>query len=208
MTAAKVVGAVVATGSPLAAYWYCNSFPATGSTSKADASVKLPVARYAIDAEASNLVFKIRHLSFHDVQGRFKNVSGEIYLQGHEMNFARATVESGSVDTGNRIRDWNLKGSGLLSANDFPLMHFSSTRWRPMDDQFEVEGNLEICGTSAPVTFDVSIGDHEGGAILLRARAVLDRQQWPKMCEAFPHEAIGRRITCDLQVIARRISGQ
>src|SRR5262249_18278076 len=69
-----------------------------------------------------------------------------------------ATVELGSIDTGNADRDNHIRSADFFNVDEHPTMTFRSTGIRPNGDGFALDGELTLKGISRPVTFDIELG--------------------------------------------------
>jgi len=125
----------------------------------ASAAYAEPVT-YVIDPAHTQVSFTIERFGFNNVLGRFEDVAGEIVLdQAIPQNSSvRATIQIGSVDSGNDTRDEHLRGERWLNATAFPTMEFRSTSVRLTgENRAEVVGDLTLLGQTHPVTLDVRL---------------------------------------------------
>ncbi|HMO61014.1 MAG TPA: YceI family protein [Ferruginibacter sp.] len=117
---------------------------------------------WVVDPTHSEIGFKVKHLMFTNVSGKFKNFS--ITAQSADEAFDTPqisfTAETGSVDTGNEQRDGHLKSPDFFDAEKFPEISFTSTAYNKLDDDgnYELTGNLTIMGTTKPVKLAVEFG--------------------------------------------------
>ena len=123
-----------------------------------------PVA-YTLDPAHTQVAFSIERFGFNRVLGRFENVTGEMVID--EANPANssvhATIQVGSVDTGNDTRDEHLRGERWLNATANPTIDFRSTAVRLTGEHTaEVTGNLTLLGQMHPVTLNVTLNNIGG----------------------------------------------
>lgn len=124
----------------------------------------LTTETYAIDPAHSGVEFSVRHLMISKVRGRFSGVSGTVEVPAGASVPASvgAEIDVASVDTREAQRDAHLKSADFFHAEEFPTMRFTSTKIESKGgDRLEIAGNLEIRGTTHPVTLD---GAFEGRA--------------------------------------------
>ncbi len=124
----------------------------------------LTTETYAIDPTHSGVEFSVRHLMISKVRGRFSGVAGtiEIPAGGSVPTSVQAEIDVASIDTREAQRDGHLKSPDFFHAEDFPKIRFTSTKIESKGgDRLEIAGNLEIRGTTHPVTID---GAFEGRA--------------------------------------------
>jgi len=126
--------------------------------------IALPVVSFAaseqftIDSKHTYPHFKISHLGFSTMQGRFNNTSGRLTIDTAKKNGSvNIVIDATSVDTGFKKRDDHLRSPDFLNAAEFPeITYQSSTVKINADNSAMAEGMLTIMGTSKPVTLDVS----------------------------------------------------
>lgn len=130
----------------------------------ASALFSMPLAAFSatenfiIDPTHTYPHFKISHLGFSTMQGRFNKTSGEITVnKADKTGSVNITIDATSVDTGFKKRDDHLRSPDFLNAAEFPDITYKSSSVKINNDNSAiVEGTLTIMGTSKPVTLDVS----------------------------------------------------
>jgi polyisoprenoid-binding protein YceI len=66
------------------------------------------------------------------------------------------TADATSIDTGNDIRDNDLKSDKYFNVAKYPTITFKSTSFKKIDaTSYKVSGNLTIKGVTKPVVLDV-----------------------------------------------------
>lgn len=111
---------------------------------------------YAVDTVHSTIIFRIKHLNYSYSYGRFNDITGQFFLDraNPEKSTMKIEVKMSSIDTANADRDKHLKGPDFFNVAQFPTASFKSTKITPQDnEQFQVEGDLTICGVTKPVRF-------------------------------------------------------
>ena len=113
---------------------------------------------FTIDPAHTYPHFKISHLGFSTMQGRFNKTSGTLTVdKAGETGSVDITIDATSVDTGFKKRDDHLRSPDFLSAAEFPEITYQSSKVKiNADNSAVVEGTLTIMGTSKSVTLDVS----------------------------------------------------
>ena len=113
--------------------------------------------RYEADAAHSQLSFTAKYMGVVDVQGRFREFRGTLMYVPDEP--ARSTVSvviaAGSLDTGNKTRDKDLRGPDFFDAARYPVLRFSSTRTEVRGAGFAMTGDLTIRNVTKRVTLEV-----------------------------------------------------
>jgi polyisoprenoid-binding protein YceI len=113
----------------------------------------------------SSVEFRVSHLVFSEVKGRFLEFSGEAEIPddaGEDFSGAHvvARLPADSIYTGHKDRDNELRGKDFFWASRYPALTFESTSIeRTGEDAYEVLGDLTMRG----VTHTVELrGTYEG----------------------------------------------
>ena len=111
---------------------------------------------YNLDPRHSFVTFKINHLGFSIMQGRFNDVKGGFSID--PANPANAmldiTVKTAAVDTNDAERDKHLRSKDFLEVDKYPTAMFKSTSVKANGNKAKVMGNLTLHGVTKPVTID------------------------------------------------------
>ena len=102
--------------------------------------------------------FRVRHMMVTNVRGHFKNVRGNLDFDPDQPSQAQfeATIDAGSLWTGEPDRDTHLKSADFLDVEHFPAITYKSHSvllLGPIDAT--VAGDITIRGVTRPQTFDV-----------------------------------------------------
>jgi polyisoprenoid-binding protein YceI len=112
--------------------------------------------RWAVDPVHSYLGFVIKHMMVSKVRGRFTEIEASIVTAADPVDSSvTATIQTGSIDTNNSMRDDHIRSADFFDAANHPTLSFASTGIRHVDGQFFIDGNLTIRGTTKPVTLQV-----------------------------------------------------
>ncbi len=114
--------------------------------------------KFTIDPTHTYPHFKISHLGFSTMQGRFNETSGKITVDtANKTGSVDITINAASVDTGMKKRDDHLRSPDFLNAAEFPEITYKSNKVTiNSDNSAKVEGELTIMGTTKMVAMDVS----------------------------------------------------
>ncbi len=173
---------------------------------------------YVVDPAHSRLGFVARHAMITKVRGHFREFEGSAHLDADDpsKSWAKATIQTASIDTGSSDRDNHLRTNDFFDAPAHPQITFASTAVRRSDEGFEVDGDLTIKGTTRPVTIDFA---YTGAAtdpfgnerIGFEASLPVNRKEWGLTWNA-PLEAggvlVSDKVTLELEVSAIRQSDQ
>ena len=114
---------------------------------------------WAIDANHSEIQFKVKHLLISNVSGTFKKFSGTVNSLGDDFNNAEINfeIDTNSIDTNQPERDTHLKSPLFLDVQKFPKITFKG-HLQKTNNSHQLVGNLTLCAVtkniSMPVTFN------------------------------------------------------
>jgi len=121
----------------------------------------MATTKWAIDPTHSEIGFKVKHMMFSNVSGKFENFTAEASSEGEDFENAEFdfSAEASSVNTGNADRDNHLKTADFFGADEHGKVTFKSTSFKKKSsDDYTLTGDLTIKGTTKPVTLDVEFG--------------------------------------------------
>jgi len=115
---------------------------------------------YKIDTEGSHafVQFKIQHLGYSWLYGRFDHFSGSFeFDEANPQNASiEMTVQTNSVNSNHTARDKHLRGEDFLNVTKNPTATFKSKSFTPTDNNHgTIVGDLTINGVTNEETFDV-----------------------------------------------------
>lgn len=116
-------------------------------------------ATFQLDPAHSFVQFKIAHLGYSVLVGRFNEVEGSFEYDADNPDAAsiRVTVPTASLDSNHAKRDKHLRGGDFLHVDKHPLATFVSTRIREQGEWATVEGELTLHGVTRPVTIEARL---------------------------------------------------
>lgn len=122
-------------------------------------------ADYVIDTQGAHafIQFKISHLGYSWLLGRFNDFSGSFSYDEKNPNAAKVEVliKTASLDSNHAERDKHLRGSDFFDVDKYPEARFVSTAFKDKGDGTAVlTGNLTLKGVTKPVTIDVKHVGH------------------------------------------------
>jgi polyisoprenoid-binding protein YceI len=110
---------------------------------------------WVIDPTHTEVGFSVRHLMIAKVKGKFEKFEATIVTAENPLeSTVTAKAEVASVNTNDANRDNHLRTGDFFEAEQFPYIEFVSTGVRVDGDEFKVDGDLTIKGTTKKVTFD------------------------------------------------------
>lgn len=110
--------------------------------------------KWKIDPTHSEIGFRVKHMMFTNVNGKFENYDADITFDENAFENASLKFSAAiqSINTNNSERDNHLKSADFFDAEQFPQLTFESTSIEPTDGAYEVKGNLTMHGVTKPVT--------------------------------------------------------
>ena len=92
----------------------------------------LMAADYDVDAAHTTVQFKVGHLGFSELVGRFNTFSGTFSMDDANPAAAKASfeIDAASVDSNHEPRDKHLRSPDFLDVKQFPKMTFVSSGYR------------------------------------------------------------------------------
>lgn len=122
-------------------------------------------ADYKIDTDNAHasITFRIKHLGFSWLTGRFDKFSGAFSFDDKNPDASKVKVEidTASVDTNLALRDKHIRDAQLLDTDAFPKATFESTSIKSSGDgKAVVAGNFTLHGVTKEISFNA---EHIGG---------------------------------------------
>jgi polyisoprenoid-binding protein YceI len=164
---------------------------------------------YRIDPVHSSVAFSIRHF-VSKVPGKFNKFEGQISVDRNnlEQSSAEATIDVGSIDTGNQKRDDHLRSADFFEAAKYPTMKFRSKSWKKTgENTFDVRGDLTLKDVTKEVVLKVTslgFGPGMGGAQLSgwEATTTIDKKDFNVKDPAMLDAALGDDVTITISIEA------
>lgn len=124
-------------------------------------SQPLFAADYVIDTKGAHafIQFKIQHLGYSWLLGRFNEFSGSFSYDEKNPSAAKITVDinPASIDSNHAERDKHLRGEGFLEVDKYPEAKFVSTSFEEKGDGKAVlKGHLTLHGVTKEITIEVN----------------------------------------------------
>lgn len=122
-------------------------------------SGSVQAAKYAIDPTHSFIEFRILHLGYSVLKGRFNTVRGTFHYDENNPGAASISVEveTASVDSNHAKRDKHLRGADFLEVEKYPLATFKSTSFREQGRAGILTGDLTLHGVTQRVEMPVEL---------------------------------------------------
>jgi len=117
------------------------------------------MGNWQLDPYHTQVEFSAKHLGMMNVRGQFEDVSTVSHIDpdNPEASSVEVTIQTVSVKTNNPARDNDLRGANFLDVENHPVMTFKSTSVQATgDNEFKLNGDLTIKGTTRPVTLHLT----------------------------------------------------
>ena len=116
---------------------------------------------YKMDTKGTHafIQFKIQHLGFSWLLGRFNTFEGEFVLDeaNVENSSVSVSIDVASVDSNHAERDKHLRGKDFLNVAKFPKASFVSTKIEKTgENTAKITGDFTLKGITKPITLDAS----------------------------------------------------
>ena len=138
-----------------------------------------------VDPSHSTIGFVARHLMVSKVRGHFGTFSGTITIADDPLQSkVEATVDIGSITTGDDTRDGHLKSADFFDHDKNPTMTLASTGIESKGgNDYVLHTDLTVNGITKAVDFDLEFdgvsGDPWGGTRAgFTAEADVNRKDW------------------------------
>ena len=114
-------------------------------------------ADYQIDPSHAFIQFRISHLGFSVLVGRFNTFTGAFSWDRASPGAATisVTVDTASIDSNWAERDKHLRGGDFLDVEKFPKAIFKGSRYTGDAGSGKLEGTLTLRGVTLPMVLDV-----------------------------------------------------
>ena len=118
--------------------------------------------KWKLDPMHSEIQFKVKHLMITNVTGYFSDFDVEAETENDEFTSAKNvvfTADVNSINTNNEQRDTHLKSPDFFDAGNHGQIKFVANRYEKVsDDEYRLQGDLTIRGTTKPVTVKAEFG--------------------------------------------------
>lgn len=112
---------------------------------------------WAIDLTHSEIGFKVKHMMFTNVSGKFEEIY--VNLENEDDHFETSDItfsaEVNSVNTGNLDRDNHLRSADFFDAEHYSKITFKSTAVKKINEgEFQILGDLTIKNVTQSIALD------------------------------------------------------
>ena len=119
----------------------------------------MATTKWAIDPTHSEIGFKVKHMMFTNVSGKFETYDATITTEDYD--FTKAAIEFSanidSINTGNADRDNHLKSADFFDAEKNPKLTFVSSSLTKSGDDYQLVGELTIHNVTKTVKLETEV---------------------------------------------------
>jgi polyisoprenoid-binding protein YceI len=111
--------------------------------------------------------------------GRFRELSGSLMIEQAGANGV-VTIDAGSIDTGNGMRDPHLRTPDFFHVSDHPELRYELHTLAPAgQDRLHLDGQLTVAGTQTALPLDAELRIHTDTLVEISGRtpALLSRRR-------------------------------
>lgn len=116
---------------------------------------------WAIDPSHSEIGFKVKHMMFTNISGKFQKFSSIIHTDAKDFENAKIgfNADVDSITTGNSERDGHLLSGDFFDVQQYPKIKFESISFTKINEsEYRLLGNLELHGVTKEVMLAVEYG--------------------------------------------------
>jgi polyisoprenoid-binding protein YceI len=187
--------------------------PLVSKPDPSDAAARLApsdkATSWTVDPVHSSVGFRLKHCQTSWFHGRFDALSGSVTLdpENPAASSVQFTVETGSVNTGNKDRDDHLRSPDFLNAKVNPKITFQSTGIvREAKDRYAVTGKINLHGVEKEIVLMAEFtgsGKNVQGAEIAGFEATFPLQRSDFGITAYP-DALGEEVKITVAIEATK----
>lgn len=119
----------------------------------------MATTKWSIDPTHSEVGFKVKHMMFTNVSGKFKTYDAEITTEDDDFTKSEISFSAdiNSIDTNNTDRDNHLKSADFFDAENHPKLTFKSLSLTKSGDEYQLTGELTLHGITKTVKLDAEV---------------------------------------------------
>jgi polyisoprenoid-binding protein YceI len=121
----------------------------------------MATTKWVIDPTHSEIGFKVKHMMFTNVSGKFEKFDATATTEKDDFEGAiiEFSAEVASIFTGNTDRDNHLRSADFFDSEQHPKLSFQSSSMKKITDEaYEIKGILSIRGNEKEVTLNAVYG--------------------------------------------------
>ena len=176
----------------------------TDSLAPAATLTTLTPGTWTIDPAHTEVGFVTKHAMVTKVRGYFRDVAGEVVVADNLADStATATIQAGSVQTGNADRDNHLRSPDFFDVANHPKIGFKSTSITRDGDGYAVTGDLTIRGATKRVSFPATI-TVSADKVVAKTEFVINRKDFGVVYPGKPDDLVQDDVLMKVDFVAKR----
>lgn len=114
-------------------------------------------ADFKIDPAHSFVEFRVQHLGFSWLHGRFNTLEGRFVHDAEkpDANAVELSIDTMSLDTNHAERDKHLRSEKYMNFQEHRTARFQSSRYEGDDNGGRLHGELTLNGVTRPIVIEV-----------------------------------------------------
>ena len=140
---------------------------------------------YKIDPTHSFVQWRVKHLGYSWLYGRFNDIKGSFSYDADEPSASsiEVIIDLASIDSNHAERDKHLRGEKYLNTDTNKMATFESIRYNGSATEGQLTGNLTLNGVSKEITIPVKrigMGDDPWGGFRVgfEGAVTIDRRDY------------------------------
>jgi polyisoprenoid-binding protein YceI len=121
----------------------------------------MATTKWVIDPTHSEIGFKVKHLMFSNVSGKFDKFEATVESDGDEFSNSKIelSIDAASINTNDASRDGHVRSAEFFDAETFPKLKFTATKFqKAADGNYELIGDLTIKDVTKAVHLAAEFG--------------------------------------------------
>ena len=112
---------------------------------------------YKIDPVHSTVGFAVSHMVINTVRGKFDEFNGTVTMDSGQVQTARGTIQTKSVNTGVAARDKDLRSANFFDVEKYPTISFQTKSPTKEGDNTVLVGNFTMHGVTKSLSLPVKV---------------------------------------------------
>src|SRR5215471_764916 len=112
---------------------------------------------YNIDPAHSTVGFAVTHLVINTVHGKFDEFAGSVTVNGNQIEEAKGTIQTKSVNTGVQMRDKDLRSPNFFDVEKYPTITFQSKTAKKQGDETVLTGDFTMHGVTKEISLPLKL---------------------------------------------------
>ena len=142
--------------------------------------------KWVIDPLHSEIGFRVKHLMFTNVKGKFNEYDASVYITNNDLTTAEIdlSINAASINTHNEQRDTHLRSADFFDIEKFKEINFTGNTLEKVSEySYALYGNLTMKSIKKQIKLDVELGGFIKDPLgtekaLLNIHGKINRKDW------------------------------